>query len=43
MVNADLRPAIGLALDPTPDSRGQLMLAAILAGGPMVALPLSAN
>ena len=41
--NLVLRLVVNVVYDPTPDERGQLMVAAIVAGGETVALILSAN
>jgi hypothetical protein len=41
--NLTLRLVLHVVQDPKPDERGQLMLAAVLEGGEMVALTLSAN
>lgn len=41
--NLALRPVVHVVHDPTPDDRGQLMVAAVFEGGQMVALALSAN
>ena len=41
--NITLRLVVQVVLDPEPDDRGQLMVAAITDGGQTVALTLSAN
>ena len=41
--NVTLRLVLQVLLDPEPDDRGQLMVAAITDGGQTVALTLSAN
>lgn len=41
--NLTLRLVLQVLLDPEPDDRGQLMVAAITDGGQTVALTLSAN
>jgi hypothetical protein len=39
----EIREASGVIVDPTPDTRGNVMMAATIAGGRTVALTLNAN
>ena len=39
----ELKPAVRLMIDPQPDERGNLSIAAVMGGGRMIALTLNSN